>query len=363
MPVSKHYDLSFQIAKKWERSVSNLREYQVIRDGNIFRTSLSESYIFHGEYERAQQLKDELLKKYEGMTVNAALQGKEVETPIGDSYLIQSSSCIDPPDTGCSNVDFRFLSDLKLIKGIGAITEKSLKGKGYTTIRDLFHHPKYRNYAAQFLSCLDSRDVYRIAEWISGRYPKSHSRVLETSWLIESENFVFFDIETLGIFSRPIILFGIGYMSRGKVHIMQYILRDVREEPAALVSALDHFEGDEKAIITFNGKSFDIPYLHERAAYYGMPLKLDKPHYDLLHFSRRKWRGVFSNYRLSSLEKGLFGIKRSNDIPSQLVPDFYETYLRTGNPGPLVPIVEHNRQDVVSLVHLYYHLINERTCP
>ncbi len=44
-----------------------------------------------------------------------------------------------------------------------------------------------------------------------------------------------------------------------------------------------------------------------------------------------------------------------------MVPEFYEAYLRTGNPGPLVPIVEHNRQDVVSLARLFALLSEDRT--
>jgi uncharacterized protein YprB with RNaseH-like and TPR domain len=44
-----------------------------------------------------------------------------------------------------------------------------------------------------------------------------------------------------------------------------------------------------------------------------------------------------------------------------MVPEFYETYLRTQNCGPLVPIVDHNRQDVVSLALLFFYLLGE-TC-
>jgi uncharacterized protein YprB with RNaseH-like and TPR domain len=42
-----------------------------------------------------------------------------------------------------------------------------------------------------------------------------------------------------------------------------------------------------------------------------------------------------------------------------MVPEFYETYLRSGNCGPLVPIVEHNRQDVISTARLFFHLLGD----
>ncbi|KUG20682.1 hypothetical protein ASZ90_009572 [hydrocarbon metagenome] len=65
-----------------------------------------------------------------------------------------------------------------------------------------------------------------------------------------------------------------------------------------------------------------------------------------------------------TLERGLFGIERSGDVPSQMVPEFYEAYLRSGNPGPLVPVVEHNRQDVITLARLFARLMEEwHACP
>ena len=83
------------------------------------------------------------------------------------------------------------------------------------------------------------------------------------------------------------------------------------------------------------------------------------PHFDVLHFSRRQWKDQFPSLRLSALEREILGITRNDDVPGQMVPEFYETYLRTGNCGPLVPIVEHNRQDVVSLALLFFHLLGE----
>ena len=52
-------------------------------------------------------------------------------------------------------------------------------------------------------------------------------------------------------------------------------------------------------------------------------------------------------------------MERHEDVPSGLVPDFYKTYLKTGNIGPLIPIIEHNRQDVVTLARLLSQLYQE----
>ncbi|MHA1146538.1 MAG: ribonuclease H-like domain-containing protein, partial [Candidatus Helarchaeota archaeon] len=78
--------------------------------------------------------------------------------------------------------------------------------------------------------------------------------------------------------------------------------------------------------------------------------------FDLLHFSRRAWKDMLPNCKLSTLETCLLGLEREIDLPSALVPEFYETYSKEQNPGPLVPIVEHNKQDLISLVCIFSKL-------
>jgi hypothetical protein len=79
---------------------------------------------------------------------------------------------------------------------------------------------------------------------------------------------------------------------------------------------------------------------------------LQRAHFDVLHFARRKWRYETPDCRLHTLQEFLLGAREA-DIPSALVPEFYETYLRTHNVGPLLAIVEHNRQDLIGLAHIF----------
>jgi uncharacterized protein YprB with RNaseH-like and TPR domain len=47
-----------------------------------------------------------------------------------------------------------------------------------------------------------------------------------------------------------------------------------------------------------------------------------------------------------------------------MVPHFYDTYLKTRNVGPLVAIVEHNKQDLINLgtvVSRLYELSDSRS--
>jgi len=209
------------------------------------------------------------------------------------------------------------------------------------------------------LQRLNTGNSTDVMDLIGTRHPKSHPLVLGTAAFHEPEEMVFVDIETLGLFSRPIILFGVGRYERGQLVIHQYLVRDIPEEAAALVATCEHLSGDNPALVSFNGKSFDLPYIQDRLAYYGLDIPARIPHYDVLHFSRRRWKDQFPSLRLSALESEVLGISRQDDVPGQMVPEFYETYLRTGNCGPLVPIVEHNRQDVLSLALLFFHLLGD----
>jgi len=56
---------------------------------------------------------------------------------------------------------------------------------------------------------------------------------------------------------------------------------------------------------------------------------------------------------LTSLENKIFNVVRKDHIPSFLVPDYYNAYLRTKNIGSLVPIIEHNKQDIISTVKIF----------
>jgi uncharacterized protein YprB with RNaseH-like and TPR domain len=347
-------------ALRWQKTVGDLREYEVIRDGNVFRSNLARSSLFSSEYEQAQRLKSDLIRKYPENQLESVFEGEEIRTDAGGTYCIHSFTEVQnlSPAPGREGA---LLSDLTLIKGIGPATARHLHERGFQTIRDLLGHPKFRTQAARFLSRYEIRDAFSLMNWIGTRHHKSHPLMLSLADCIENEGFSFLDIETLGIFSRPIILLGLAHLQGDRVHICQYLLRDIEEEPAALEAAFSRLS-ESAAFVTFNGKSFDIPYLQERAAYYGMPFPSDLPHFDLLHFSRRRWRGAFSNCRLQTLERSLFGIQREMDVPSALVPEFYEAYLTSGSPGPLVPIVEHNRQDVLSLVHLFWLLRGDTGC-
>lgn len=349
-----------RIGSLWQQRMSAMREYEVVRDGNVFATSFSNNIVFSSEYEIARQNLTDLLARYDGCSIDATFSGgREYSNEGGTCYLLESREPIDCPAFDQDRYQAAILGDLTLVHGIGRATEKRLKLRGYRTLFDLMEHPKFQSNARRVAECVSTGSSMEIMELIGSRLAKSHAHVLGTAGFHDPEDFIFFDIETMGLFSRPIILFGVGILEHGQLIIRQYLLRDIAEEPAALLATIDHFSSDHPALVTFNGKAFDAPYLSDRLAYYGMRAITGFPHFDVLHFSRQRWKGKFPSLRLAALEKEILGVYRSDDIPGQMVPEFYEAYLRSGNCGPLVPIVEHNRQDVVSLARIFFHLTGD----
>ncbi len=61
------------------------------------------------------------------------------------------------------------------------------------------------------------------------------------------------------------------------------------------------------------------------------------------------------------MERAVLGVTREVDVPSEYVPICYQNYLRTGSAAPLVPVIAHNREDVVTLARLLSLLLERVT--
>jgi len=88
----------------------------------------------------------------------------------------------------------------------------------------------------------------------------------------------------------------------------------------------------------------------------GVPFAPDPAHLDLLHVCRRIWRDVLPNCRLQTLERRICGRVRTADIPGSEIPEAYHEYVRTGNALEMLDVLEHNRQDLLTLAELMVRL-------
>lgn len=127
---------------------------------------------------------------------------------------------------------------------------------------------------------------------------------------------------------------------------------------AAFLHALREELEPADAIATFNGASFDMPMLRTRWVMARMPGELNEAtHVDLLTLVRALYRHRLESCSLRMVEERVLGYERDDPIPSAVVPDAYFDYLRTGSRDFLEAALEHNRLDVISLVHLHSRLL------
>lgn len=165
----------------------------------------------------------------------------------------------------------------------------------------------------------------------------------------------FLDTETTGLAGGSgtyAFLIGVGSIDPDGFRVRQFFLRDYGDEPSAL-HALSAYLKRFQVLVTYNGKSYDQPLLETR---YTM-CRARHPfgnmeHLDLLYGARRLYKMRLENCRLVSLESEILGIERVGDIPGEMIPYTYFEYLRTKRAHRLLPILQHNVLDIVSLACL-----------
>jgi len=179
--------------------------------------------------------------------------------------------------------------------------------------------------------------------------------------------FLFFDLETTGLSGGAgtyAFLVGCGsFDGDGAFTTRQFILMRLADEPALLSSVADELSR-AGALVSFNGKSFDRPLIESRYLYHRLPWTgAALPHLDMLHIARRFWRreatpvdalafDADSGCSLGALERQLLGHRRQGDVPGFEIPQRYFQFVRTGDARPLVPVLAHNRLDLLSLAAL-----------
>jgi uncharacterized protein len=346
-------------AESLRSMIGRQREYEVISDTvkEQSRGPSFGSWMWGSEFEEALKLKRVVMKEYKGKDLEDAIPGKVVSNEQGECYAVSASCTSNFKKATYEESRKRIISDLKVLPGIGPVRELALKQQGFNTIEDLVDHPIWQNEASKFMKIVDKKEVDSIQKRLWQRLPKSHPLLHYLAGFCQDQDFAIIDIETLGLSERPIILLGIAKIDKDKICTSQFLLRDIPDEPGAIWELILQLE-PKSALISYNGRSFDVPYIKQRLAYYGLDSALDNTHFDILHFARRALRSKLSDCRLDTVEKYI-GITRDINIPGGLVPDFYDTYLRTKNVGPLVPIIEHNKQDLLTLGNLFTKLYEE----
>ena len=173
---------------------------------------------------------------------------------------------------------------------------------------------------------------------------------------------LFLDLETTGLFGgagTQAFLVGCAAIDGDSIRVRQFLLPGFEHERAVL-NEVQAWSKSHGALVTYNGRSFDVPLIETRFMFHRLPCPLDGvPHLDMLHASRRLWRqrplatGTpdpdDSSCSLAVLEKHIAGLHRVGDVPGYEIPSRFFRFVRDGDARPLEAVLEHNRLDLISL--------------
>jgi uncharacterized protein len=167
----------------------------------------------------------------------------------------------------------------------------------------------------------------------------------------------YFDTETTGLSTGAgtvIFLAGVAQVGGTTVTVRQYLLPDYPFERPLLRALVGDLAAAER-LVTYNGRTFDLPMLAARLTFHGLfreQSRIPAAHDDLLPTARRLFQRPLGGARLADVESGVLNVHRTSDCPGSEVPSRYFGYLNGGSPDVLAVVLDHNFQDVVSLALL-----------
>jgi uncharacterized protein YprB with RNaseH-like and TPR domain len=162
------------------------------------------------------------------------------------------------------------------------------------------------------------------------------------------------DVETTGLGTAAgtlAFLVGLGIWRGDSFSVRQLLLADHSQE-GALLDVLAAALPAGAWLVTYNGLTFDWPLIVSRYRLHRRPTPAPAGQLDLLPVARQLWRHRLPDARLATVERSIAGVMRHSDLPGALVPKRYFAYLRGRDAWLLRDVVEHNRQDIVSLALL-----------
>lgn len=165
------------------------------------------------------------------------------------------------------------------------------------------------------------------------------------------KEYVFLDIETTGFAPGNSQLYLIGCLnfSENSWSKTQWLAETFDEEERILQNFLN-FLPKNFCLITFNGTTFDLPYLQQKIRQFGLEsvspdldffdlYKVLKPYKQLLNFS---------HFRQSDLES-FIGFPRTGDTSGKKCITIYQQFLRTQEVSLAETLLAHNETDLLGM--------------
>lgn len=167
---------------------------------------------------------------------------------------------------------------------------------------------------------------------------------------IPKSHFVF-DIETTGLSPKfcKVILIGIAYNENNKTIIKQFFALNENEEKDLLLAFVNNISSFEKHI-TFNGFTFDIPFLNSKFKKHNIDFCLNKDDdMDILRIVKPyKEKLCLLDCKLKTIEKYL-GINRNDTISGKESVELYKEFENSQDETLKNKILLHNYEDIYYL--------------
>ena len=160
----------------------------------------------------------------------------------------------------------------------------------------------------------------------------------------------FFDIETTGLnpLFSSVILIGFSYEKDGTYYVEQFFAEKANEEKCILEKfkqAMEEFD----TVVTYNGKSFDVPFINARMKKNNINYEMSHRHLDLIcHVRPNKSILGLSSCSLKNVEK-MLDIKREDEIDGEESIDLYYQFIKSNDQELKKKILLHNFEDVYNL--------------
>ena len=169
-----------------------------------------------------------------------------------------------------------------------------------------------------------------------------------------------FDIETTGLSAQrgnKIIMTACLIPDSKGITITQFLAENPYEEDRVIMATMD-FLKDESVdyLITYNGASFDIPFMKQRLATKNLPYVLNMYEFDLYNFIRSNTglKSQIGSLSQKNVEQH-FGISsnRKDVISGRESVKLFAEYAINQDSVIEKIILTHNREDVLQLCHLF----------
>ncbi len=171
------------------------------------------------------------------------------------------------------------------------------------------------------------------------------------------EAVTYLDIESCGFAGNTIFLVGWCYFDgQDDLIVEQALARDYSEE-AGIIQATAERLAKTQVLVTYNGKSFDIPSIRDRAVIHRVNCPRVHRHIDMLHQARAHWKKFLPNCQLQTVELFMCRRPRRGDISGADIPQAYHDFVKTFDARKLKVIIHHNFLDLVTVAEITARLL------